>query len=81
MVKSNIETYLRIKPSNENSSAQVLYEIKNKNCLDLKIPEDMRKGYVNNLKRTYDFKFNGIFDKNSAQEEVYEKIGKKVIDK
>jgi kinesin family protein 6/9 len=80
MVKSNIETYLRIKPpKNIEDSPELLYEIKSSNFLELKIPDEMRKGYVNNLKRTYEFKFNGIFDKNSQQEEIFNNIGQKVI--
>ena len=41
MVKTQIETYLRIKP--EESEA-IEYETKN-NHIDIKIPEEMRKGY------------------------------------
>jgi hypothetical protein len=77
MVKTQIETYLRIKPE---ESEGIEYETKN-NFIDIKIPEEMRKGYVNNLKKFYDFKFTGIFDKESTQEQIYETIGQKVIKK
>ena len=33
------------------------------------------------MKKFYDFKFTGIFDKKSTQEEIYESIGQKVIKK
>jgi kinesin family member 6/9 len=95
MVKSNIETFLRIKKnlnsenltgsnfhtdSNSNSN-ELNYEIKNKdkNILEVRVPEEMRKGYVNNLKKSYEFKFNEIFDQDTTQEEVFNNIGQKVI--
>jgi kinesin family protein 6/9 len=77
MVKTQIETYLRLKPEESDS---IEYDIKN-NFIDIKIPEDLRKGYVNNLKKSYEFKFTGIFDTDSTQEEVYQNIGQKVIKK
>jgi hypothetical protein len=77
MVKTQIETYLRIKPEEGDG---IDYELKN-NFIDIKIPEEMRKGYVNNLKKSYEFKFTGVFDKESTQEEVYQNIGQKVIKK
>ena len=118
-MKSNIETYLRLKPliTNEimqnqpinnslfNSSLSSLYNNLNnqsenqtqlnltenqiidytlnsqKNQITIHIPDEMRKGYVNNMKKTYDFQFNGIFEQNSSQEEIFEIIGKKIIKK
>ncbi len=87
MVKSNIETYLRIKPSettdetNHNTtSSDIIYNVKNSSSLELKVPDEMRRGgYVNNLKKAYDFKFTGIFDRDSPQEEIFNNIGEKVI--
>ena len=102
-MKSNIETYLRLKPllqneikhynnnyqdsfiSNDNdinndlSFGPIEYEINNNGFINIHVPEQMRKGYVNNMKKCYDFKFNDIFEQNSTQEEVFEKIGNKVI--
>jgi hypothetical protein len=90
MVKSHIETFLRIKPgdknknssefSNSSTSTEINYELKN-NFIEIRVPEEMRKGYVNNLKKSYEFKFTGIFDTNTSQEEIFENIGQKVIKK
>ena len=118
-MKSNIETYLRLKPiiTNQqiqnqqnnnslfNSTLSSLYNNLNnqtenqtqlnfpenqiidytlnsqKNQITIHIPDEMRKGYVNNMKKTYDFQFNGIFEQNSSQEEIFEIIGKKIIKK
>jgi hypothetical protein len=49
--------------------------------LEIKIPDEQRKGYVNNLKKNYDFKFSGVFDKKTSQDDIFEKIGAKVIKK
>lgn len=56
------------------------YDIQDK-TIDIKVPDDLRKGYVNNLKKSYDFKIDGIFDTNSSQEDIFNKIGKKVVKK
>ena len=32
----------------------------------------MRKGYVNNMKKSYDFQFNDIFEQDSTQEQTKE---------
>lgn len=58
----------------------MIYETKN-NSLEIRIPEEQRKGYVNNLKKMYDFKFSGVFDKKSNQDDLFDKIGSKVIKK
>jgi kinesin family protein 6/9 len=92
MVKSNIETFLRIKkylnsennPHNSHASdtpSELNYETKNKekNFIEVKVPEEMRKGYVNNLKKSYEFKFNEIFNQETTQEDVFYNIGQKVI--
>ena len=101
MVKSHIETFLRIRPSeyvigqiNSNSmtsreysdrydvitdSNEMNYEVNNNNLIEIKLPEEMRKGYVNNLKRTYEFKYDGVFDITSSQEDIFECVGEKVI--
>jgi kinesin family protein 6/9 len=102
MVKSNIETFLRIKPSeylikqiHSNTmtsrdssdrydvvidSNEMNYEVNNSNSIEIKVPDDLRKGYVNNLKRTYEFKYDGVFDKTSSQEDIFDCIGDKVIE-
>ena len=105
-MKSNIETYLRLKPilpneinhfynnhqdsflsnnNNEINNNEILlgnieYEISsNGKVINIHVPEEMRKGYVNNMKKSYDFQFNDIFEQDSTQEQIFDKIGKKVI--
>lgn len=56
------------------------YQLEN-NKIDIRYPEESKKGYVNNTKRFHEFNFNGIFDKDVSQEEIFEHIGTKVIKK
>ncbi len=87
MVKSNIETFLRIKPfkksfledNSDNSNTELNYEISNSNFIKVKIPEEQRKGYVNNLKKSYEFKFDSIFAKTTSQDDLFNQIGQKII--
>lgn len=106
-MKSNIETYLRLKPllpsdytNSPNSNNTIIYEqpldpnntqenimypnidyqlSKNNNLITIQIPDDLRRGYVNNLKKSYDFKFTDIFLPTTTQEEIFTKIGKNII--
>jgi kinesin family protein 6/9 len=91
-MKSSIETYLRLKPlleENDNNSdskklksKMINYEIDNnqKNKIFVHIPDELRQGYVNNMKKSYEFKFTGIFEPKATQEEIFSKLGYKVID-
>lgn len=105
-MKSNIETYLRLKPllpsdytNSSNNNNTIIYEqpldpnnqdnimypnidyqlSKNNNLITIQIPDDLRRGYVNNLKKSYDFKFTDIFLPTTTQEEIFTKIGKNII--
>ena len=93
-MKSNIETYLRLKPilpneinhfynnhqdsflsnnNNEINNNEILlgnieYEISsNGKVINIHVPEEMRKGYVNNMKKSYDFQFNDIFEQFNSR--------------
>ena len=105
-MKSNIETYLRLKPllpsdytNSPNNNNTIIYEqpldpnnqdnimypnidyqlSKNNNLITIQIPDDLRRGYVNNLKKSYDFKFTDVFLPTTTQEEIFTKIGKNII--
>ena len=89
-MKSNIETYLRLKPLlNENNngksikSKMIKYEIeddKNKSKIYISFPNEYNNTkYVNNTKKSYEFKFTGIFGPNTSQEEIFKSIGTKII--
>ena len=90
-MKSNIETYLRLKPLLEQKnnkyknekSKMIKYRIdkdKNKSKIYIEIPKEYNQGYLNNLTKSYEFKFNDIFEPDTSQEEIFKKIGTKIID-
>jgi len=80
MVKAQIEAYARIRPHNGNASHQSMYLIdKNKKILEIMVPKDLKQGVVNNMKENYAFKFSSVFDQDSSQAEVFEKVAKPVV--
>ena len=86
-MQSNIETYLRLKPilyekcaNKDIKSRMIKYEIdKDNNKIEIQIPNEYNSGYINNSKKSYEFKFTGIFEPDSTQEEIFNKIGNKII--
>ena len=88
-MKSNIETYLRLKPfindynNNKNIKDKMInYEIeenKNERKIYIQVPNEYNMGYINNSKKSYEFKFTGIFEPNTSQEEIFKQIGIKII--
>ena len=91
-MKSNIETYLRLKPlleendnkTNDNKKIKnkmINYEIESnqKNKIFIHIPEELHQGYINNMRKSYEFKFTGIFEPKTTQEQIFAKLGQKVI--
>ena len=88
-MKSNIETYLRIKPyiSEKQEKLENLlinYQIDknqpNKIYLSSSYSEDPKNNnYLNNKKNSYEFKFNGIFEHDTTQEKISEILIPKII--
>jgi kinesin family protein 6/9 len=42
--------------------------------LRLVVPRDIRAGFVNNKREVYEFRFQGVFDQDSRQEEVFDRV-------
>jgi kinesin family protein 6/9 len=74
-----IEIFLRVKPSKKKSDKfHLLTEDQKAVFTNLK---QMKKGeYINNTKNEYNYCFNGVFDMNTKQEQVFEHVAKDVID-
>ena len=49
--------------------------------LEFIIPKDLRQGIVNNHKENYRFKFTEVFDQESTQQEVFERVAHPVVQK
>jgi len=76
---SQIEVYGRIRPSKLNDrSASVLSD--DRRSIEFRLPRDQAAGSVNNKKELYEFKMQRIFDEQSTQHDVFEGIGRKVVD-
>jgi kinesin family protein 6/9 len=74
---SRIEVFARVRPSR---TASGLLSIEEKKVI-FDTPKDERSGYVNHQREHHDFRFDGIFGADSLQEEVFDGVAKKVIDK
>jgi len=43
-------------------------------------PKDEHQGYINNQRETVSFKFDQIFDMDTKQEKIFDKVAKDVVD-
>jgi len=73
-----IQVFCRIRPT--KSPARQLCQIdKNAGKMQLMLPKDDTSGYVNNHKEVHDFHFNGIFDMNATQSEVFDTLARPIV--
>jgi hypothetical protein len=47
--------------------------------VEFRIPRDQSSGYINNKRELYDFKMNHIFGADATQADIFDGIGKKVV--
>ena len=74
-MKSNIETFLRLKPllnekcdNKVTKNKMIKYKIdkdNDKSKIEILLPNEYNSGYINNTKKSYEFKFTEIFEPNS----------------
>jgi kinesin family protein 6/9 len=50
-----------------------------KRSVEFRIPRDLAGGYINNKQEQYEFKMNHIFDADATQADIFDGIGKKVV--
>lgn len=88
MTKTNIDTYIRLKPPIGLTEDDLIsYKIthnhgnsSNNDYLEVFIPEDNKKyHYINNNPRNYLFKVRNVYDILDDQDDVYNKIGPSLI--
>ena len=79
-----ILVYCRIRPArNRANTANGLLTVDDETKkVEFKIPKQMdtNSGTVNNTKESFDFNFSGIFGEKTTQEEMFNGIGKRVVD-
>lgn len=56
-----------------------MYNVDNGRVLEIIIPKDLRHGIVNNAKESHLFKFTEVFDQDSSQSEVFERVAQPVV--
>lgn len=77
--ESTIDIYLRVRPI--VSGATALYEVDaEEGNVKWTIPRHGQLGMPNHQREHYSFKFTGIFDTESKQDEVFQKVAHKVQD-
>jgi len=73
-----IEIFLRVRPTKKPFNGLSL-NLEDKK-VDIQIPKDSTRGYVNNKKEDYSFMFNNIFGMEAKQNEIFDNVAKDVID-
>lgn len=48
------------------------------NKVMMHIPKDKAQGYINNQRENHEFMFNGLFDMDAKQEDVFQHVAKDV---
>ena len=73
---SNIQTFLRIRPSKSPSTYFRIDEL-NPNYLHFNLPETYKPAndYVNNTKLNYNFQFHGVIPMTASQDDVFQTVG------
>lgn len=71
---SNIMTFMRIRPS-KNPSGYISVDELEPTHLKFNLPSNFKSDYINNSKKNFGFKFNGILPMSTNQEEVFQKVG------
>ena len=86
--QSNIEIYLRLKPVGRGEDVSHVTVDAEEGVVGMSVPgggagvadRDAEGGYVlNNNKSHYKYAFNGIFGMEAKQEEVFERVGSKIV--
>jgi len=73
---SNIQTFLRVRPSKTPSGYIAHDETQVVGALQFSLPEGVGvKDFINNSKIRHNFQFNGIIPMEATQEEVFKKVG------
>lgn len=78
MVASNIKVYIRVRPSAKPANA--FSSVEEEGIVKFDLDKHNAVGEVNNSKRSYKFKFDGILGMKVSQEQVFDVVAKPVIE-
>eukprot|EP00899_Mesostigma_viride_P007228 jgi/Mesvir1/16506/Mv10060-RA.1 len=74
---ASIEIFLRVKPVKKPSPRFEFDPAEG--TVEFNLPKEIAQGLVNNQKEHYSFKFNGVFGMEAKQDEIFERVARKVI--
>lgn len=74
----NIKVFLRARPTAKAFEGTGLQ--KEESVVSFEFAKDETQGLVNNARQRYQFKFDGIFDMDANQEDIFNNVAKPVID-
>ncbi|XP_033735819.1 kinesin-like protein KIF6 [Pecten maximus] len=81
MVKHTIQIFARVKPTRSKAG---LYDLDDDDDgqprLTFTVPRDLAKGFINNKKENYKFRFKQVFDQTSKQDDIFVAVSKPVVD-
>jgi hypothetical protein len=75
---SQIEVFGRVRPSKHNDRATMVLSDDHR-AVEFRLPRDQLHGSVNNKREVFDFKMQHIFDDTATQQDVFDGIGRKVV--
>jgi hypothetical protein len=76
---SNIQTFLRVRPSKQPSGYFSQDDL-DKTALSFSLPDQFLKSdYINNSKLRHSFNFNGIIDSSASQNTVFDTVGSAAV--
>ncbi|KAJ3128891.1 Kinesin- protein 6 [Nowakowskiella sp. JEL0407] len=90
--QTNIKIYARVRPPQITKSHARLHlsgnrywvkennaETESKQKIGFRVPKDQAQGLINNQRENYEFRFDWVFDVDTGQEEVFDKVAKEVV--
>ena len=74
-----ITTFLRVRPAKTTAS---YFEPPDSSgtSVEVTVPADAAQGFVNNKRSHWKFSFNGVIDRDTSQEDVFERVAQPVIE-
>lgn len=76
-----IQIFARVRPTKVPSPYYKCFATSDEARLEFRVPRLEEDGYINNQRELYEFKFNGVFDHQTNQEEIFEHVARKVVQK
>ena len=68
-----ITTFLRVRPCKQRDTHFEPPDAENKS-VEVHVPEDTAHGFVNNKRSHWKFSFGGVLDRDTSQEDVFERV-------